>query len=254
MRPSATPRPGHGDYAGFIKSQGARTTGAADTSPAASPPLVAAGAVAKQALDLRACGWASSAPSTASPTPPWRTPAHWRPWRPSPSLCWTTPRGGDAPGHSGGQNEQDSVGGAIECAVFGLPAGLGPRLRPQRGGHLRPASFAVPAVKGVDFGAGWPFPSCGQRGQRPLRGEGRKGGHQDQSRRRRQRAPPTACPSPLRLPSGPPPSLCPRRAWTSAPGGDGDRDQGPSRPLHRPRAVPVIEAAAALAACEVLGI
>lgn len=49
----------------------------------------------------------------------------------------------------------DSVGGIIECAVTGLPVGLG---EPMFGGmenRIASAVFAVPAVKGVDFGAGF---------------------------------------------------------------------------------------------------
>lgn len=52
---------------------------------------------------------------------------------------------------------QDSVGGAVELAVVGLPAGIG---NPMFGGlenHISQALFGVPAVKGVAFGAGFDF-------------------------------------------------------------------------------------------------
>ena len=56
------------------------------------------------------------------------------------------------------KNEGDSVGGAIECAVFGLPAGLGaPDFGCNVEGIFAQHLFAVPAVKGVDFGAGAAF-------------------------------------------------------------------------------------------------
>ena len=50
---------------------------------------------------------------------------------------------------------QDSVGGIIECAVTGVPVGIGsPMLSPVEG-RLSSILFSVPAVKGVEFGAGF---------------------------------------------------------------------------------------------------
>ena len=49
----------------------------------------------------------------------------------------------------------DSAGGVIECAVLGLPAGLGGALFGGMEGRIASAVFAVPAVKGIEFGAGF---------------------------------------------------------------------------------------------------
>ncbi len=51
--------------------------------------------------------------------------------------------------------ESDSVGGVVECAVTGLPAGVGSELFGGLESKISSAVFAVPAVKGVEFGTGF---------------------------------------------------------------------------------------------------
>ena len=51
----------------------------------------------------------------------------------------------------------DSIGGVIECAAVGLPVGLGGNMFDTVESRLSAALFGVPAVKGVQFGAGFDF-------------------------------------------------------------------------------------------------
>lgn len=57
----------------------------------------------------------------------------------------------------GARNAGDSVGGAIECIVFGVPAGAGDALFGGLESRISAAVFAVPAVKSVEFGLGTGF-------------------------------------------------------------------------------------------------
>ena len=51
--------------------------------------------------------------------------------------------------------DRDSVGGVIECAVTGLKKGLGEHIFNGVEGRLAALLFSIPAVKGVEFGAGF---------------------------------------------------------------------------------------------------
>jgi chorismate synthase len=60
------------------------------------------------------------------------------------------------------RQEKDSLGGIIEGIAVNLPAGLGEPVFDNFDGELSKALFAIPAVKGVEFGAG--FAVAGMKG------------------------------------------------------------------------------------------
>ena len=60
------------------------------------------------------------------------------------------------------KGEGDSIGGMIEGTALNLPVGLGEPVFDTLEGDLAKALFAIPAVKGIEFGSG--FSASGKRG------------------------------------------------------------------------------------------
>ena len=256
-----TPRPGHGDYAGFIKSRGSQDyRGGGHFSGRLTAPLTAAGAVAKQVLARKGV-WVGAHISSIygicdaplGELEEMKNVVN----KPFPVLS-------DAKGEEMRQaileakEQQDSVGGAIECAVYGLPAGLGaPDFGCNVEGIFAQYLFAVPAVKGVDFGAGAAFSLMrGSEANDPFAVEdgrvvtttnhagGVNGGITN------------GMPVVFEATIRPTPSISlPQQSVDLRTGEETEIEiHGRHDPCIVPRAVPVIEAAAALAACAVLGI
>ncbi len=68
------------------------------------------------------------------------------------------------------KSKGDSVGGTIECIVYGLKAGVGDNLFEGLEGKIASLIYSVPAVKGVEFGRGFDFANMrGSTANDPLR-------------------------------------------------------------------------------------
>ena len=256
-----TPRPSHGDYAGFIKSKGCLDyRGGGHFSGRLTAPLVAAGAVAKQVLaghGVKVGAHISSIYGICDAA-----------LEDSEDLeavaAKSFPVLDDGKGAEMRQaileakEEGDSVGGAIECAVTGLPAGLGsPDFGCNVEGIFSQYLFAVPAVKGIEFGAGVAFSLMrGSEANDPFavkdgkvitktnHAGGVNGGITN------------GMPVTFEVTIRPTPSISlPQESVDLRTGEEVEMEiKGRHDPCIVPRAVPVIEAAAALAACQVLGI
>ena len=256
-----TPRPSHGDYAGFIKSKGCLDyRGGGHFSGRLTAPLVAAGAVAKQVLEGRGVQVGAHISSIygicdAALEDPEELKA---------VAAKSFPVLNDSKGEEMRQaileakGEQDSVGGAIECAVTGLPAGLGaPDFGCNVEGIFSQYLFAVPAVKGIEFGAGVAFSLMrGSEANDPFAVEDGKVVTKTNHAGGINGGITNGMPVTFEVTIRPTPSISlPQESVDLRTGEETEIEiHGRHDPCIVPRAVPVIEAAAALAACAVLGI
>ena len=167
----AKPRPGHSDYTAYIKYHGANDIrGSGHFSGRITAPLVFAGAVCRQLLEKQGVRIAAHIQSVGS--------IHDKPFDPvavpsalikrlSASSFALIDESAEEPVRAeieAARLAQDSVGGTIECAVTGLPAGVGEPMFDGLEGAIAKAVFGVPAVKGIEFGAG--FALAAMRGSR----------------------------------------------------------------------------------------
>ena len=167
----AKPRPGHSDYTAYIKYHGANDIrGGGHFSGRITAPLVFAGAVCRQLLEKQGVRIAAHIQSVGS--------IHDKQFDPvavpsalikrlSASSFALIDESAEEPVRAeieAARLAQDSVGGTIECAVTGLPAGVGEPMFDGLEGAIAKAVFGVPAVKGIEFGAG--FALAAMRGSR----------------------------------------------------------------------------------------
>ena len=154
------PRPGHADYAAQIKYAGHQdVAGGGHFSGRLTAPLCIAGGLCKQWLEAQGIRIAAHINVIAGIADEPK------------SLDWCNPNldliQEDFPvinpqagikmreAIAAARAEGDSVGGIIECMVTGLPAGIG---EPMFGGiesKIAQIVYGVPAVKGLDFGSGF---------------------------------------------------------------------------------------------------
>ena len=156
-----TPRPGHADYTAEVKYRGFQDySGGGHFSGRLTAPLCIAGGVLKQMLESKGitvdariaaiAGIRDDSPFTASVADK------------------RFPVVDDAVGEQmreaiqAARAEGDSVGGVIECVARGLPVGVGEPMFDGLENRIARAVFAVPAVKGIEFGAG--FAAANMRG------------------------------------------------------------------------------------------
>ena len=162
------PRPSHADYTAFVKWGGqADMRGGGHFSGRLTAPLCVAGGIAKQILARRGVyvGAHLASVGTVEDTPfplyPTRELFAEIAAKPFPVLDGGAGERMQAEILAARQ-EGDSVGGVVECAAAGLPAGLGDPMFDGMENRLAVALFGVPAVKGVEFGGG--FASARLRG------------------------------------------------------------------------------------------
>ena len=156
------------------------------------------------------------------------------------------------------KGDLDSVGGAIRCTVEGLPAGLGaPDYGRNVEGIFSQQLYAVPAVKAVAFGAGFGFAAMrGSQANDPFCMDGSTVRTRTNHTGGVNGGITNGMPVVFEVAIRPTPSIAREQDTVDLSTGKDAKlvIEGRHDPCIVHRAVPVIEAAAALAACELLGI
>ena len=155
------PRPGHADYTAWVKYGESRDSrGGGHFSGRLTAPLCVAGGICLQLLARQGIEVVSRIAAIGGVQAEGELTAS--------TAAKTFPTVSDARGEAmraaigEARLAGDSLGGVIECAVLGLPAGLGDPMFDGMENRIASAVFAVPAVKGIEFGAG--FAAAGLRG------------------------------------------------------------------------------------------
>src|SRR5208283_3879788 len=150
-------RPGHADYTAFLKYGGFNDyRGGGRFSGRNTAGFVMAGAVAQKLLDLIGVkilahtveigGVRADSYDVISAEVVNNNPLHCADLRDAAKMLAAVEKA---------RAEGDSLGGIIEGIAINVPAGLGEPIFDTLEGDLAKALFAIPAVKGVEFGAGF---------------------------------------------------------------------------------------------------
>lgn len=151
---AVTPRPGHADYTARMKYGGKLDmAGGGPFSGRMTAPLCIAGGICRQQLEEMGVEILSRIVSVGDVTDEGELTAS--------TAEKEFPVVSDAAGEkmreaiAAAKAEGDSLGGIIECVVTGLPAGLGGPLFDGLESRISAIVFGIPAVKGIEFGAGF---------------------------------------------------------------------------------------------------
>jgi chorismate synthase len=153
------PRPGHADYTAYIKYGGfSDYRGGGRFSGRITVSFVMAGAVAKKLLRLfgvEVLAYTKAIGGIEMKETPTLEKIREETYR-NPVRC-PDPVYAEAMEKAivEARKEGDSLGGVVECIALNVPAGVGEPVFDALDADIAKAIFAVPAVKGVEFGAGF---------------------------------------------------------------------------------------------------
>ena len=152
------PRPGHADYTAQIKYGGFQdAAGGGHFSGRLTAPLCIAGGLCKQWLEEMGIPINARISALAGIEDAPLDPIHPETNRIGAVFPVIDPEAGTRMREAiaAARAEGDSVGGIVECVITGLPGGLG---EPMFGGvesRIAQIVYGIPAVKGLEFGAGF---------------------------------------------------------------------------------------------------
>lgn len=148
------PRPGHADYTAQVKFGGFQdVAGGGHFSGRLTAPLCIAGGICKQLLHEKGIEVMARIDAVAGiqDTAKFDAPVAQKDFPVTSDEAAEKMKAAIAQARA----EEDSVGGVIQCRMLGVPAGLG---EPMFGGlenRISQLVFAIPAVKGIEFGLGF---------------------------------------------------------------------------------------------------